>query len=747
VKLSLSVKVSLVIITLVVAGGVLTGFLVDKSSRNALEKSISTTQLEITQQALDKTDRFLYERQSDMEIAATRLQIKTVLTNEGNSDPATLAQLTQGLQQLQTTYGAWNRVTVFDRNGNQVATTIGDSVPDAPPSQDKMLKVIFDQAMSGQTVYSDAVIAGSTQAPNMVFMAPVRSTSASAEVVGVVEGELAWPTVLEILQTVGDSTATLLNKQGQVLGNNIINTSTAPAANKAQAVLLSRQKDSNGSAVMKGIYDTNNFYVTSHSKEAGFLNFKGNGWTMVLESPRALAFGPAQKLTRTLVLTYSLILFLSVGLILWTLNKLILRPIVNLNAVIDRLSRGDFSLRTDINSHDELGDLGKGLNDMADKMQVAYSSLGESTKAAQNEKQVFETLLDNLPVGVMVVKAPSGEPILINRIAEQITGHKANSLEASKSYLDVYEVIKEDGQPYPDNERPLNIVLDTGKSSFKEDMFIRRPDGSTIAVRTIAAPIEDINGQLQMAVSVFEDITEKNALERSREEFFSIASHELRTPLTAIMGNSSLIDQYYGDKLPDDNVREMLSDIHESSLRLIDIVNDFLDTSRLEQKHMKYELTDFDVVDMAESIVKEYQVTGSRKKIHLEVLQPSSPLALVKADQNRAKQVLINLVGNAMKFTENGSVTVSFLPEGKFIKVLIKDTGRGMTFEAQQLLFRKFEQTGATVLTRDSVRGTGLGLYISKLIMEQMGGTVTLESSAPGVGTTFSFSLPITPTV
>ena len=135
--------------------------------------------------------------------------------------------------------------------------------------------------------------------------------------------------------------------------------------------------------------------------------------------------------------------------------------------------------------------------------------------------------------------------------------------------------------------------------------------------------------------------------------------------------------------------------------------------------------------------------TGSRQKIHLEINQPATPLPKVLADSNRTKQVLINLVGNALKFTETGSVTISFQPEAGYVKTLVTDTGKGIPAESQKFLFKKFEQTGTTVLTRDSVRGTGLGLYISKLIIEQMAGHIGLEASQVGIGTTFGFVLPI----
>ncbi|MEK7561275.1 MAG: PAS domain S-box protein, partial [Patescibacteria group bacterium] len=245
------------------------------------------------------------------------------------------------------------------------------------------------------------------------------------------------------------------------------------------------------------------------------------------------------------------------------------------------------------------------------------------------------------------------------------------------------------------------------------------------------------------AVVFVEDITEAKLVERSRDEFFSIASHELRTPLTAIRGNTSLIQQYYADELKDSNLREMIEDIHESSVRLIEIVNDFLDSSRLEQNRITFQNEPFDPVKLADDVIRGYQVTSSRKMLYIHLEPPQQPIAPVLADKNRVKQVLINLVGNGLKFTDQGGVTIRLEPQAGFVKISVQDTGHGIAPENQKLLFRKFQQAASSLITRDTTQGTGLGLYISKLIIEGMGGQIHLESSKVNEGSIFSFTLPL----
>jgi len=248
------------------------------------------------------------------------------------------------------------------------------------------------------------------------------------------------------------------------------------------------------------------------------------------------------------------------------------------------------------------------------------------------------------------------------------------------------------------------------------------------------------------AVILVEDITEAKIMDRSKDEFFSIASHELRTPLTSIKGNSSMILDFYKEVLKDPALKEMVEDMHTSAVRLIEIVNDFLDLSRLEQGKMSFDYAPVSAEKVIESVVYEMEAVLSEKKLHLKVdTLTLDKLPPVWADENRLKQVVYNLVGNAAKFTEKGSISISAKldPTKKLVKILVTDTGRGMTPESQQLLFRKFQQASSSLLTRDTTRGTGLGLYISKMIIENMGGSITLEESIEGKGTTFSFTVPI----
>ncbi len=233
-------------------------------------------------------------------------------------------------------------------------------------------------------------------------------------------------------------------------------------------------------------------------------------------------------------------------------------------------------------------------------------------------------------------------------------------------------------------------------------------------------------------------------MERSRDEFFAVASHELRTPLTAIRGNADMLLDMYKDKPDvDKDLKEMLEDIDASSVRLIAVVNDFLEVSRLEQGRIEIKKEQFAATDIVDKVVRDLKEMIEKKGIHLQYTPPTSPMPLVFADKNRIEQILVNLVGNAIKFTKEGSITLAVAQEGAFIKLRVTDTGLGISEKNQSLLFRKFQQAGEQMLARDVSQSTGLGLYICRLILNTMGGEIGLEKSELGKGSTFYFTVPV----
>lgn len=251
------------------------------------------------------------------------------------------------------------------------------------------------------------------------------------------------------------------------------------------------------------------------------------------------------------------------------------------------------------------------------------------------------------------------------------------------------------------------------------------------------------SGEIIGYTALVEDVTEAKAVERSREEFFSIASHELRTPLTVIRGNASLIEDFYMNKIKDNTVAKMVSDIHEASVRLIKIIGDFLDISRLEQGRVTFEKIPFDALGLTYEVLDEMRGVADAHGLYMRLENAGMGEIPVVGDRDKMKQALLNLITNGINYTHTGGVTVTLKKEDGFLKIFVRDTGIGIPEENQLLLFRKFQQAGKEVFTRNVTRGTGLGLYISKLLIEGMGGTIGLLESHPDEGSTFNIIMPL----
>jgi signal transduction histidine kinase len=357
--------------------------------------------------------------------------------------------------------------------------------------------------------------------------------------------------------------------------------------------------------------------------------------------------------------------------------------------------------------------------------------VAERTSELQTERKSLEAIIDGVDFGIYML-GPDLHVTMVNKAMQQLYSRgleKPYSLAAFdadvKTYVDAQEDIRE----------AMRTHHPVGRSEY--------PRGNRI-LRSYRAPLYESTSKsvkfLGM-VNVLQDITEMKAVERSRDEFFSIASHELRTPLTAIRGNTAMIQEYFAKQIKDPELKEMIGDIHSSSIRLITLVNDFLNTSRLEQGKIEFKIEPFDLVDLVTEVIKEFKAGDVTSTVPIEAELGGVTLAL--ADRDRLKEVIINLIGNAVKFTEKGSVKVRVSTEAGRIKLSVEDTGHGIPAESQSLLFRKFQQASNNILTRDSTRSSGLGLYIAKMIVTGMGGDIFLEKSAVGKGSTFTVVLPL----
>jgi signal transduction histidine kinase len=242
---------------------------------------------------------------------------------------------------------------------------------------------------------------------------------------------------------------------------------------------------------------------------------------------------------------------------------------------------------------------------------------------------------------------------------------------------------------------------------------------------------------------LFREIADKSAqleaASRHKSEFLANMSHELRTPLNAIIGFSEVLTERMFGEL-NDKQDEYLKDIHASGQHLLSLINDILDLSKIEAGRMELERSDFDLPNAIENALILVRERTSRRGIRLGSTLDGR-LGVISGDERKVKQVLLNLLSNALKFTpEGGRIDVGARLHDGVAEVSVADTGIGIAPEDQEAVFEEFRQVG----TADKkAEGTGLGLALSRKFIELHGGRIWVESQL-GTGSTFSFTLPLT---
>jgi signal transduction histidine kinase len=243
-------------------------------------------------------------------------------------------------------------------------------------------------------------------------------------------------------------------------------------------------------------------------------------------------------------------------------------------------------------------------------------------------------------------------------------------------------------------------------------------------------------------VRLFDEIQDKSRqleeASKHKSQFLANMSHELRTPLNAILGYTELIvDGVYG--ATPDRVQGALQRITTNGRHLLGLINDVLDLSKIEAGQLTLSLTDYSMKDVVHSVYGAVEPLAAEKKLSFKAeIAPDMPVG--HGDERRLTQVLLNLVGNAIKFTDTGEVKIKASAADGHFSVAVVDTGPGISEEDQKKLFQEFQQADSSTTKKKG--GTGLGLAISKRIIELHGGTVALASKV-GAGSTFSFTVPL----
>ena len=428
--------------------------------------------------------------------------------------------------------------------------------------------------------------------------------------------------------------------------------------------------------------------------------------------------------------------------ILYLVTRRISRPLHQLTEHARRLEAHDFSATIDIRTNDEMEVLGRAMQAMGRELSMLFFEMESRVDKAAGELRehmaYLSSIIDNLADGLVVVN-PKGKISVINPAMRELfdledgdyRGVRADAvfpLEVAELAVDVREGLR--------GVLSAEMALSRGRT------------GKAVATPVLAgeSPARCIGG-----VVLIRDITREKELDRLKTDFISTVSHELRTPMTSVLGFSKIIRKKLensvfpfldgGDRTakPIAQVRSNLAIIVTEAERLTELINDVLDIARMEAGKVQWRDRRISMADVIERSRNSTMGLWKNKGLDLKV-DVEDGLPSVYGDFDRLVQVVVNLVSNAVKFTEAGSVVCRARSGGGMVVVTVQDKGSGIAEQDLARVFDKFKQAGDTLTAKPA--GTGLGLPICRQIVERHGGRIWAESEV-GHGSSFHFSIPV----
>lgn len=462
------------------------------------------------------------------------------------------------------------------------------------------------------------------------------------------------------------------------------------------------------------------------------------GWGFVALMDEEVALNDVREHLYRLM-TAAVGVLVAISLIVALTTGQLVRPIDALKQATDRLARGERNITLPVNSQDELGALARSFELMTDKVEQ------REERIRQLESTRFRALVKNIPGATFRFSSEAHHTAdFFSDPIQDITGYPPGAFidDRELSYQQI--VLEEDSSP---RESAIQNAVRAGEP-WEIEYRIRRKDGTLRWVFECGRAVGESNGKVWLDGIILDSTTRKEmeaALLTAREEadaansaksaFLANMSHEIRTPMNAVIGLSHLALQTNLSR----RQRDYLEKIQGAANNLLGIINDILDFSKIEAGKLDVETIEFRLDEVLENVSAILAPKSTEKGLELLLTRDADIPRYLMGDPLRLGQILINLTGNAIKFTEKGEVIIRVerAAEDK-LRFSVSDTGIGMTEEQVRRLFQSFSQADSSTTRRFG--GTGLGLVISKRLVEMMGGEIGVEST-PGKGSCFFFTI------
>ncbi len=455
-------------------------------------------------------------------------------------------------------------------------------------------------------------------------------------------------------------------------------------------------------------------------------------WLLTLHVPEDVVFSDIATALNNMLIVSLLIGLLSLLLIVWFISRKILTPVVDLAAAASKLQAGDLTVRVDAASaRDEFHTLYEAINAFAKNQQ---QTTGELENRVDTQTKRLSAVIDNVVDGIITI-SERGTIESFNPAARRIFGYS----DAEVIDQNVKILMPE---PYhSEHDGYLEHHITTGEKKvigIGREVTGRRKDGSTFPMELAVSEV--MIDDVRHFVGITRDITERKRIEQMQKEFISTVSHELRTPLTSIRGSLGLILGGVTGELPE-KAKELLGIATNNCERLIQLINDILDMEKISAGKMQFDNKVTNLIPIVQQAVDSNKGYADQLDVRFELKTGPEDEVLVRIDEKRMAQVMSNLLSNAAKYSPtNGQVEISIMTVNDHVRICVHDHGKGIPEEFKSRIFSKFAQADSSDTRQKG--GTGLGLNITKAIVEKQGGSISFDSDE-GKGTTFYVDLPI----
>ena len=418
----------------------------------------------------------------------------------------------------------------------------------------------------------------------------------------------------------------------------------------------------------------------------------------------------------------------------------IIKAIEKMFDFTQKIKQGNFEARVDVKRKDEIGDLGKNLNLMGRTLKKSFESIIE-------EKEKASSIIQNVGDALLVIDRER-KITLLNPVAQALCGFKEEDV-LGKEYFKIFKFFDQKNQKFVcqtfgAQECPIEKAISSNQRiEIPEDFFLINKYEKKIEIAGSISPFSTDKSKVRYGsyIIAIHDVTTEREIDRMKSEFISITSHQLRTPLSSIRWYTEMMIAGDAGKLNEKQVN-FLQDVHESTITAISLINNLLDVQRIEGGVMKMDLKPMQLKECIDKVVSSLLplITASNTEVIKDFEEELLPK--VKADSKKLFQAFSNIISNAIIYNKSaGKIIINLQKKGKDIVFSCKDSGIGVPVSEQKNIFKKFFRASNTAGV--GAPGSGIGLYICRVYIGQMGGKIWFESEGKNKGTTFFVSLPI----